>query len=182
MTIKKSFNVAVLIGIATLVMAFSSCGKDAPENVVAVQDFKLDNYLGKWYEIARIDFRHEKGMDNVTAEYYLNDNGTVRVINRGYDYLNEKWKSSEGVAKFRDSTDQGALKVSFFGPFYSGYTIIALDPFYQTALVAGKNYDYLWILSRDITIPDETRYEYLAIADDLGFNTDKLIWVDHDDY
>ena len=182
MRIKKSFNVAILVGIAALVMAFSSCGDDSPENVVAVQDFKLDNYLGKWYEIARFDFKHEKNMDNVTAEYYLNDNGTVRVVNRGYDFVDGKWKTSEGTAKFRGATDEGALKVSFFGPFYSGYTIIALDPLYQSALVVGKNYDYLWILSRDITIPDETRFEYLAIAEDLGYDTDKLVWVEHDEY
>ena len=69
MRIKKSFNVAILVGIAALVMAFSSCGEDSPENAVAVQDFDLNNYIGKWYEIARIDFKHEKNMDNVTAEY-----------------------------------------------------------------------------------------------------------------
>ena len=182
MIIKKSFNVAILVGIAALVMAFSSCGEDSPENVVAVQDFKLDNYLGKWYEIARFDFKHEKNMDNVTAEYYLNDNGTVRVINREYDFVDGKWKTSEGTAKLRGAADEGALKVSFFGPFYSGYTIIALDPFYQDALVAGKNYDYLWILSRDIEIPQETLNKYLAYAEELGFNTENLVWVEHDEY
>ena len=87
MRIKKSFNVAILVGIAALVMAFSSCGEDSPENVVAVQDFKLDNYLGKWYEIARLDFKHEKDMSNVTAEYYLNDSAPA-----------EKYPGLDGVA------------------------------------------------------------------------------------
>jgi apolipoprotein D and lipocalin family protein len=182
MRIKKSFNVAILVGIAALVMAFSSCGKDSPENAVAVQDFDLNNYIGKWYEIARIDFKHEKNMDNVTAEYYLNEDGSVKVINRGYDYINEKWKDSVGTAKFRGDVNEGALKVSFFGPFYSGYTVIAIDPFYQNALVAGKNYDYLWLLSRETTMPQETITRYLTIADDLGFDTDNLVWVEHDEY
>ena len=70
----------------------------------------------------------------------------------------------------------------FFGPFYSGYTVIAIDPFYQNALVAGKNYDYLWLLSRETTMPQETITRYLTIADDLGFDTDNLVWVEHDEY
>ena len=182
MIIKKSFNVAILVGIAALVLAFSSCGKDSPENAIAVQDFDLNNYIGKWYEIARIDFKHEKNMDNVTAEYYLNEDGSVKVINRGYDYINEKWKDSVGTAKFRGDVNEGALKVSFFGPFYSGYTVIAIDPFYQNALVAGKNYDYLWLLSRETTMPQDTITKYLTIADDLGFDTDNLVWVQHDNF
>ena len=178
---KKNVKRAMFIGIAALALAFSSCGKDAPENVVAVQGFVLDNYLGKWYEIARFDFKHEKNMDNVTAEYYLNEDGSVKVINRGYDYINEKWKDSVGTAKFRGDVNEGALKVSFFGPFYSGYTVIAIDPFYQNALVAGKNYDYLWLLSRETTMPQETITRYLTIADDLGFDTDNLVWVEHNE-
>ena len=109
-----------------------------------------------------------------------NEDGTVKVINKGYDYVDGKWKESTGKAKFQGPTTVGALKVSFFGPFYSGYNVIAVDDFYTTALVAGKNYDYLWILSREPTISNETRNAYLIYADSLGYDTDKLVWVQHD--
>ena len=76
-------------GIPTTNTNEDSMNITAPTSIDSVD---LNKYAGQWYEIARLDFKHEKGMDNVTAEYYLNDNGTVRVINRGYDFINEKWK------------------------------------------------------------------------------------------
>jgi apolipoprotein D and lipocalin family protein len=71
------------------------------------------------------------------------------------------------------------LKVSFFGPFYSGYNVIAIDNEYKYALIAGKNLSYLWILSRETTIPQEVKQNYLNIAEDLGYKTAELIWVEH---
>lgn len=163
---------------ATLLVSVAGC-QAAPKDAVPVSDFDLINYLGKWYEIARLDFKHEKNMSNVTAEYSLNSDGSVKVKNRGYDYLNGEWKESIGKAKFRGDPNIGALKVSFFGPFYSGYNIIALDPEYQTALVVGKDTNYMWILSRTTSIPEPTLLQYLAIASDLGVDISNLVYVDH---
>ena len=72
------------------------------------------------------------------------------------------------------------LKVSFFGPFYAGYNVIALDEDYKYALVSGDRFKYLWILSRETTIPDEIKSKYLKIAENLGYKTSDLIWVEHD--
>lgn len=157
---------------------FSSC-QYIPENVKAVDNFEQERYLGKWYEIARFDFKFEKDLNNTTAEYSLNDNGTIKVVNKGYNYVKEKWQEAEGKAKFRDKSDVAALKVSFFGPFYAGYNVIALDEDYQYALVCGGNKDYLWILSRTTTIPLEIKNSYLEKAAALGFEINNLIWVEH---
>ncbi|MFX3897705.1 lipocalin family protein [Streptococcus suis] len=54
-----------------------------PETVKPVQQFELDRYLGKWYEVARLDHSFERGLDNISAEYSLRDDGGVKVINRG---------------------------------------------------------------------------------------------------
>lgn len=67
-----------------------------------------------------------------------------------------------------------------FRPFYASYNVIALDDNYQYALIAGKNLDYLWILSRSKTIPEEIKSSYLKIAKEIGYDTSKLIWVKHD--
>ncbi len=150
-----------------------------PDNTKAVSNFELNRYLGKWYEIARMDFRFEKNMDNTTAEYSLDKNGKVKVVNSGYDYVKNEYKSAEGKAKFRGQSDIAELEVSFFGPFYSAYNVIALDPEYKYALVAGKNTDYLWILSRTTSIPEEVKQEYLKLATDAGYDVSKLVWVNH---
>lgn len=171
--------IAKLVGTLALVFTFSACSS-IPDKAEPVSNFDVEKYKGLWYEIARIDFKHEKNMDNVTAQYSLNNDGSIKVFNSGYDYKKEKWKKAEGKAKFRGEKNVGALKVSFFGPFYSGYNVIALDDEYQYALIAGKNMDYLWILSRTTEIPEEVKSEYLEKAKQIGYDTSRLIWVKHD--
>ncbi len=119
-------------------------------------------------------------MNNVTAEYSQNDDGSIRVENGGFNYVKHQWKSATGKAKFRGDEQTAALKVSFFGPFYSGYNVVDIDDDYQYALVAGKNLDYLWILSRKPSIPDDIRQRFLEKAREIGYDTSRLIWVEHD--
>lgn len=158
---------------------FASCSS-VPKGVTAVTPFDKERYLGKWYEIARFDFRFERGLNNTTAEYSLNSNGTIKVVNRGYDYEKNRWKESVGKAKFVGDEKVAMLKVSFFGPFYGGYNVIAIDPEYKYALVAGSDVDYLWILSREKTIPAEIKSLYLEKAEKLGFKVSDLLWIEHD--
>ncbi len=151
-----------------------------PKGITAVQPFDKSRYLGKWYEIARLDFKFERNLDNTTAEYSLHTNGTIKVLNKGYNTKTNKWKSATGKAKFVKEDTIAMLKVSFFGPFYAGYNVIAIDPDYKYALVAGSSVKYLWILSREKSIPESVKNNYLQIAQQFGFATNELIWVQQD--
>ncbi|MHB9056068.1 MAG: lipocalin family protein [Paludibacteraceae bacterium] len=166
------------VSILSLALPIMSCSS-IPKGVKAVNNFEKDKYLGKWYEIARFDFRFERNMNNTTANYSVNEDGTIKVLNRGYNYKKQEWKEAIGKAKFVENSSMAMLKVSFFGPFYAGYNVIALDKDYQYALISGQNLKYLWILSRQMTIPENIKKEYLKIASDLGFNVENLIWVEH---
>lgn len=172
-------NKVLLVACSLGILAVLNSCASIPKKAKAVRNFEVDRYLGTWYEIARLDFRFEKGLNNVSAQYSLNDKGNVVVVNSGYQYKKDKWKIAEGIAKFRGDEDVAKLKVSFFGPFYSGYNVIALDENYQHALVAGKNLDYLWILSRTKSIPDDVKANYLKIAEEIGYDTSELVWVEH---
>lgn len=168
---------AVIMSLFSILL-FTQCST-IPKGLVAVQPFDKKKYLGKWYEIARMDFRFERNLNNTTANYTLNPDGTIRVVNRGYNYITNEWKEAEGKAKFTGDSTIAMLKVSFFGPFYAGYNVIALDSGYQYALVAGKNLKYLWILSRQKNIPEDIKQNYLKIAGEHGFKINELIWVKH---
>ena len=157
---------------------FSSC-TTIPEGVTAVKPFYREKYLGRWYEIARFDFKFERNLNNTTAQYSVNDDGTIKVVNRGYNYEKKQWKEAAGIAKFVGESDIAMLKVSFFRPFYGGYNVIAIDSAYRYSLVCGNNLSYLWILSRETTIPEDIKQNYLAVAKKLGFNTSAMIWVEH---
>lgn len=166
--------------LALLSMGLCSCAS-IPEGITPVEDFSLESYLGTWYEIARFDFRFEKDLSHVTATYSLNEDGTVKVVNTGYNTKKEKWQEALGKARFRtDDTTVGALEVSFFGPFYTGYNVLKIDQGYTTALVGGKNFDYLWILSRTPEISEEVKQEYVEYAQNLGYTISNLVWVEQD--
>lgn len=151
-----------------------------PVGVSPVQGFELERYLGKWYEIARLDHSFERGLERVTAEYSLRDDGGLRVINRGFDPAQGRWKEAEGRAYFVRRSDEGYLKVSFFGPFYGAYVVFELDPEeYRYAFVSGPNESYLWLLARTPQIDDQLRERFLERARQSGFDTGGIIFVDH---
>lgn len=152
-----------------------------PDGVHPVQEFDLSRYLGHWYEIARLDHSFERGLTHVTADYSLRDDGRVRVVNRGYRPEEGRWETAEGVAEFVGPPDVGRLKVSFFGPFYGAYTIIALDKaHYDTALVCGPDRSYLWILARQPRLDPAVYQALVTRARALGFPVDELIRVDQE--
>ncbi|UCV12475.1 lipocalin family protein [Dechloromonas denitrificans] len=161
-----------------LPLLLSACSTSVPSGLHPITPFELNRYLGQWYEIARLDHSFERGMSDVNATYQLLDDGSVKVINRGYNTQRQAWKEAIGRALFIGDPATASLKVSFFGPFYGGYHVIALDPDYRWSLVAGPDRDYLWILARDKTLPVEVREQLLSQAKALGFATDKLIWVE----
>ena len=152
-----------------------------PDGVVAVKEFELDSYLGKWYEIARLDHSFERGLDNISAEYSLRDDGGVKVINSGFSKEDGEWQQAEGKAFFVDETDKGHLKVSFFGPFYGSYVIFELDrKNHQYAFVSGPNTSYLWLLARTPQVDEKVTEQFIKRSQELGFDTSKLIYVEHD--
>ena len=180
MTNKKIFWTAIAAAAAVIPVLYYA-RPTAPKGAIPVSPFDKDKYLGKWYEIARLDFYYERNLNNVTADYSLNDDGSIKVVNRGYDTVANAWKESVGKARFVNDPTVGKLKVSFFGPFYAGYNVISLDEDYQYALVAGRNLDYLWILSRTTAIPEHVSTLFLQEASRLGYQVQNLIWVKHDE-
>ena len=165
---------------ACLVMTTLVGCTGVPKGLQPVNGFEPDRYLGTWYEIARLDHSFERGLSNVSATYTRDTQEEIAVLNRGYEQEKGKWKEIKGRARLLKDSDVGSLKVSFFGPFYSGYHIIVLDKEkYAYAMVAGYSRDYLWILSRQKTLEKTVLQDLVEKARLSGFQTDRLIYVDH---
>ncbi|WP_365748853.1 lipocalin family protein [Nitrosomonas sp.] len=164
-----------------VILGFLSGCLSLPQNVVPVDGFELNRYLGTWYEIARLDHSFERGLDKVTAEYFLRDDGGVGVINKGFSAAENKWKEAEGKAYFVRDSQQGYLKVSFFGPFYGAYIIFELDKVdYQYAFVTSYDKSYLWLLARTPMVNEELITRFVQRSTELGFETAKLIYPEQD--
>lgn len=175
------FRRCAWLGLAVAALALSGCSSTRPpEGITPVTPFDLARYEGRWYEVARLDHSFERGMTDVSATYQRQADGSVRVLNRGFDTGKNDWRQAEGKALFTGDANTASLKVSFFGPFYGGYHVAALDADYQWALVVGPDRSYCWILSRTRRLPPGVREQLIARASALGIDTQALIWVTHE--
>jgi len=178
--VSRRSKVRYALGSIVLALSLAGC-IGIPEGLEPVTGFDLNRYLGKWYEVARLDHSFERNMSNVSANYSRREGGGIRVVNRGFDEKSGKWEQVQGKAFIVGAEDVGSLKVSFFGPFYGGYHVIALDKEdYRYAMVAGPKRTYLWILSRDKGLDQRILSGLVTKARELGFDTDRLIYVKHD--
>lgn len=162
----------------TFALLLAACGS-IPPGIEPVKGFDAGRYAGTWYEIARLDHSFERGLTNVRAEYVMRKDGGINVLNSGFDPVKKVWKKATGKGYFVGSPDVGQLKVSFFGPFYGGYNVIALDGDYTRAIVCGNTRNYLWILARTPKLEGPVLSALIEKAKNMGFETDKLIIVEH---
>ena len=172
----KRLRVIFLIG---LVVAMTGC-TGRPDGVEPVKNFDINGYQGVWYEIMRLDHSFERGLSNVTATYELRDDGTVSVLNRGFNSEECEWSEAEGVAEFQGDQTVASLSVTFFWPFAGGYHVFELDQEnYTYAAVSGPSKEYLWLLARQPKITTEIRNQLVRKAAQIGFPVENLILVDH---
>jgi apolipoprotein D and lipocalin family protein len=168
--------------ILILAVCLNACASEMPAGIQVVDGVNAQQYLGTWYEIARLDHSFERDLDQVTATYSLREDGGIKVLNRGFNTQKKEWSDAEGKAYFtepanKDGTYMGKLKVSFFGPFYGPYHIIALDKTQYNYVMVTSGKDYLWILSRTPQLTYPIKQELMAQAKTLGFSTENLIFV-----
>lgn len=181
-------NKPLLFILFFLCSCIASCCADTPENVAVSEMTIIDGidasqFLGTWYEIARLDHSYERGLDNVTTHYERHKDGSLSVINKGFNRQDEEWNTTEGTANFveaanADTTYLGKLKISFPHLSNSAYNIIALDKvYYNYMMVSGKKKETLWILSRTPELTYPIKQHLVSQARGLGFATDELIYV-----
>lgn len=174
--IRRSGSLAFLLIVSSWL---TGCALQPPAGITPVSDFEISRYLGKWYEIARLDHSFERGLSDVSATYRPREDGGIEVINRGYDRAAGQWRESRGRAYFLGDPRIGSLKVSFFRPFYGGYHVILLDKVnYAYAVVSGPDKSYLWILARTRKLDPALLDKLVKQAGELGYPVDQLIDVE----
>jgi apolipoprotein D and lipocalin family protein len=164
---------SLLLAVGNLVGCSTANQPATAENV------DLARYAGKWYEIAKYPVIFQKGLVAVYAEYTPQDNGTVKVFNRGLKgSFTGKESTITGVAKPADITDNAKLKVRFdpfpLNLFTADYWIIEVGTDYEYAVVSNPSRKYLWILSRTPHMDPDVYNGILSRLNQRGFDTSKL--------
>lgn len=171
-TLKIRALLLLLTILFTLCALTGRCAMKGDIDRSVVPSLDLHNFMGRWYEVARFDHSFERGMSNVTAEYILQPDGKVRVINRGV----RDGKQVEAIGKAKTTAEAGRLRVSFFMFFYSDYNILEMGQNGEWALIGSRSPKYLWILSRKPKMSNEVINHILQLARERGYDTSKLIF------
>ncbi|NOU00193.1 MAG: lipocalin [Gallionella sp.] len=165
------------IWIASVVLLWG-CATTVLEGLEPVTGFNVERFMGKWYEIERIENMYETGLGNVSAEYFLSPDGNIRVIHRGFHPRRNSWSIATGQISFVGSRDVGSFKITFGSPVPLPYNVLEIDPQYRYAMVSGIDRDSLWILSREPQLDRSILDSLVAKAKTLGFSTKNLMYVE----
>lgn len=163
---------------AGLMGLFSGCPTNPPTTVSFVD---IDRYLGLWYQIAAYEEFFNKDLVGVTAEYSKNDDGTIRVFNRGLKgSLDGPENTIVGTATVEDTETNAKLAVQFDFPlgrlFKGQYWIVDLDEEdYTYAVVSDSFRGSLFILCRTPQMDQDVYDGIIARLEGNGFDTSALI-------
>jgi len=168
-----------LISLSSILILFlSACGSSQNKDLlqlVTVKQVDLKQYIGKWFEIAKIpNSFQDQCAYGTTAEYKIDEDEDIIVINSCYEKDGNP-DVAEGLAKVVDRKTNAKLEVSFVNflgirPFWGDYWIIGLDENYQWAVVGTPSRKYGWILSRTPSLPDNTMQEIFSLLKSQNYN------------
>lgn len=168
----------IAVSVLILVSCASSQDNDLPP-LKTVKYVDLNKYVGLWYEIAKIPNSFQDHCAyGTTAEYKLEKDGSIQVINKCYDENGEP-DIADGVANVVDKSTNAKLEVSFVSflgirPFWGDYWVIGLDENYHWAVVGTPSRKYGWILSRTPTLSEEKMQQIFSILKDQNYNPDSF--------
>lgn len=174
---KEKWLIALAASAGLAAIIYKLISKDIPDGATAVQPFDINRYLGKWYEIARLPNRIERNIKDITDNYSRINDNTFKIVAKGYDTKKGNWREMSGKIKFAAQKGVGMFKVSYLGLFYAAYNVLDIDPHYKYALVSGNRLDYLWILSREPSVPEDIKHQFLLKAMSIGFAVEQLEWM-----
>lgn len=157
---------------------FSACSPDPTPVTEPVSRLDAERYMGTWYEIARMPNRFQQDLQQVTAEYRLNSDGTFEVLNRGYNTRKGEWEAAIGKARPIEQMP-GGFRVTFQWPFSGGYYVAELGDNYEYAVIVGDSPDYFWLLSRSPQLPRWLIDRTLARANEWGYDIEQITETRH---
>lgn len=173
---QKIIHFTVFMFVSVLLAGCAITGSPVLDNIQTVDQVDLERYAGVWYEIASLPTTFARNLVCVTATYTIMDDGKIQVLNQGYKGTPDgKLSSITGTAWVPNPEEPGQLKVSFFPIISSQYNIIVLDEEdYSYAMVTGKNYKFLWILSRTPQMDPNIYDMLIQKAADWGYDITQI--------
>jgi apolipoprotein D and lipocalin family protein len=159
-------------------LLLSACAPEPTPVAEPVKQLNVERYMGTWYEIARLPHSFQEGLQQVTAEYRLNRDGSFEVTNRGYNDAEGEWETAIGLAEPIDGMEAG-FTIQFQWPFKGGYYVAELGDNYDYAVVVSNDKEFFWLLARDPGMPRWLIDQNLAQAAQWGIDVEQIIETEH---
>ena len=149
-----------------------------PNGVQPLEPFDLERYLGRWYELARLDAGASRGLTDTSVEFSQRPDGCVQALHRGFDPQAWQWRHARASVRPADRPNIGYLHISFVWPAAASHVVVATDDEYRAAVACGHNREQLWLLARSPQVRPAVRAALMERARAAGFDVDSLLWVD----
>ncbi len=150
------------------------CKRD--RELETVPDLDLERYMGKWYEIARYDNRHQRGTVATTTEFRMRDDGKIDVLTTARKkHIHGKLKTTDAKGWIVDGGDNAKWKVQWFWLLRSDYWMIHVSDDYRHAVIGQPSRKNVWVISREPTMDQKTFDDICRIIARKGFDPGKLV-------
>ncbi len=165
---------ALMLALAGCTASHSYRDIDAPISSKAF--FEPARYAGRWHEVARFPVPFQKDCARATADYDLQSDGSLSVLNI--------CRNSDGSERSRitgnaDIVGPGRLALRFDGvPFVvADYWVLWTDESCRTAVIGSPNGTSGWILNRDPEIPADRLRAARDILEFNGYDISQLMEI-----
>lgn len=150
-------------------------------NLQVVSYVNPTQFSGLWYEIARTYNSYQKTCVASTVEYVIDEDQEYDVYNRCFDSIigGELIEYSGSAKSAASEFNMAQLDMTYFWIFTKRYGVYFVDEEYTYALVADKDFEQLWIMSRTPTLDEQKLQKVLALLD-TQIDTKRLIFTPQD--
>lgn len=155
-------------------LSLTACAGTA-DPIKPVQGVDLSRYMGRWYVIASIPTRFERGGHNPVETYSQNADGTICTwFRQRPDSFAAPVKLLHSTASVVKNSGNGEWRVRFFAFLSTQYLVGWLQPDYSQVMVVRDARDYLWYMARTPQVSDADYQAMLARAKGMGYDIAKI--------
>ena len=171
---------AKLILIILLYSMIVGCQTIRP--IHTIESVDLQRFMGDWYVIASIPTFIEKDAYNALESYPLDPDGNIATtfrFNKGR--LDGPLKEYKPRGFVKDTGSNAVWGMQFIWPIKAEYRIIYLTDDYTQTVIGRSKRDYVWIMAREPSIPDQDYQNILDFLTKQGYQLENLRKVPHDE-
>lgn len=165
-----------LIVVTIALLTTTACQMNTNVNPIrTAQAVDLQRFMGEWYVIGNIPTFIETNAYNSLETYALNEDGTIDTTfefnDGGFDGKRKRYNPKGFV---RSNTGNAVWGMQFIWPFKAEYRILYVDDDYQTTIIGRTARDYVWIMSRTPSLPDDVYTDLVQRIEEDGYDLSSL--------